>query len=270
MLSNRVTSIFLIVFITLGVSTAAQDVESRPRVEPSGGEGDAPQEVQARRVEADPRVVFMAPVEITPGDPASARTVSGVELFGTIGGFISGRHGLTRVTLRPAEGSRQQFLASDIDELVIEPGTLSRIGMVREATSTVRKIRRDDLWARIDHDVVVFHRVAWPKPSDARLLQLVNPGFASRIRVYHLISATSGTWTIAGVPVAGGESKAFAVIKDGGEPMRVDRRHYERRDFDLLFGDCPEMLQGAAASNRNFHRFAQHTFVYDQLCGKQE
>jgi hypothetical protein len=177
---------------------------------------------------------------------------------------------VTRVAIRPADQNAQKFRAADLDELVVEPGTLARIGMVRQATSTLRKVARNDLRSRTGHDVAIFHNVAWPRPSDARLLQLVNPGFASRVRVYHLINAHSATWTIAGIPIAGDESKSFAVVKDDGEPMRVEGRHYERRDFDLLFGDCPEMLQQEISSDRNFQHFAQHAFIYDRLCGRAE
>jgi hypothetical protein len=268
--STRTFSTVMIVCFTFVLFTATVTaIDSPPQVETSGGDAEAATQVQVQHVELDPRVAFMAPIELTPADPASVRTVGGVEISGTIATIISGRHGLTSITLRPADGKRQKFRAADIDELVVEPGTIARLSMVMSATSTLRKVARNDLRSTLDHDVVVFHNVAWPKASDARLLQLVNPGFASRVRVYHLISAMSATWTIAGVPVAGDESKAFAVIKDGGEPMRVSGRHYEQRDFDLLFGDCPEMLQLEISSDRSFHRFAQHAFLYDRLCGRE-
>jgi hypothetical protein len=269
--STRAVSTFVIACITILFPTAAvAGVDSSPQVETSGGNPEAARDVQAPRVELDQRVAFMAPVEITLGDPAWVRTVRGDEVSGTITGLVSGRHGVTRVSLKSADGNSQKFRAADLEELVVEPGTLARIGMVRQATSTLRKVALNDFRSRVNHDEAVFHSIDWPKRSDARLLQLVNPGSASRIRVYHLVNATSGTWVIGGIAVAGDESKAFAVVKDGGDPLRVEGRHYERRDFDVMFADCPEMLQEAVSSERNFHRFAQHVLVYDRLCGKTE
>lgn len=88
----------------------------------------------------------------------------------------------------------------------------------------MRKAFRGSLPRRIDHDQLVFRRFAWPRPSDSVLLQLVKPGFDSRIGVYDLQRAKKGTISVFGLPITGDESKAFGVVKDHGEPLSVTSR----------------------------------------------
>jgi hypothetical protein len=214
-----------------------------------------------------PRVGFMAPV-MWPGGtpPATVRTTGDEMLQGKITTLIFTRHGLSRLTLQQEGGSKRRFRAAEVDKVVIDLDDVAYVGMLLEATTTVRKAFRGSLSQRIDHDQVVFQRFAWPKPSDSVLLQLVNPGFDSRIEVYYLQNAKKGTIVVLGLPIAGDESKAFVVVKDRGEPLRVSSRHY-RDQFDLLFGDCPEMLQRREAADRDFDSFARHVWLYDHLCG---
>jgi hypothetical protein len=215
-----------------------------------------------------PWIGFMAPT-VGPGSlgPATVRTTGDEVLQGKVATLLFTRHGLSRLTLQQEGGNKRRFRAAEVDEVVIDLGVAAHVGMLLEATTTVRKAFRGSLPQRIDHDQVVFRRFAWPRPSDSVLLQLVNPGFDSRIGVYYLQSAKKGSITVLGLPITGDESKAFVVVKDHGEPLSVTSRHYARDQFDLLFGDCAEMLQRQEAADRDFDSFARHVWLYDQLCG---
>ena len=59
---------------------------------------------------------------------------------------------------------------------------------------------------------------------------------------------------------------AFLVVKDGEEAVRVTQRRYRKDVFPEIFADCPELLSRYQGDMRKFKFFAEHVFLYDQLC----
>ena len=110
-----------------------------------------------------------------------------------------------------------------------------------------------------------FEGLSWPDSSKGALLQVVNPGFDSAIRVYALPNAKEGVYSTGRLALFGDEASAFAVVKDGGDAFKVRKRSY-RQSFVTLFGDCEPMLDRFSRADRKFRNFAAHVYFYDKVC----
>lgn len=93
-------------------------------------------------------------------------------------------------------------------------------------------------------------------------MQLLNPGFDTKLKVYDLPNAKSGETSIGGIAVGGDKATAYLVVKNG-ESLKITKKKYKKQDFKLLFSDCPKILEN---NEPNFKEFATHVFFYDQLC----
>ena len=121
----------------------------------------------------------------------------------------------------------------------------------------------------INREWVILERALLPQKKDKyALFQLINPGFDSRIKVYHNIIANKTTGLdIGGVPVTGNVERSYIVSKDG-QKTRLVRKSGFLKDFEELFADKPELLE-AIDKRPKFKYFASYVLAYDQL-GKDQ
>lgn len=221
---------------------------------------------QARR----PQVGFLTPLGEPSGPYLILQTQDGRVLEGEIVRATNRFGSLTKLTFRTEDGRRYKLKATEIDAVIMPISAPYRAAMVGSATETLEKIWKTDFDRIFEVDELVFHSVRHPKSERVALRQLVNPGFDHRLRVYFLPSSTEGISIWDGIPVFGDMPKAFLVVKDDGETVRVNQGDYRKEWFERLFGDCPEVLELYKGDRRKFKFFAEHTFVYDQACPTPE
>ena len=99
------------------------------------------------------------------------------------------------------------------------------------------------------------YRTVTVSPGEERLLQVLNLGFDSRMKVYRRPTPL-GFFDV--------ESQSFLVVKDGGEPVLVKPRNYDEV-YGELYGDC-ELLNSYERKHRKFSRFAEHLYMYHRFC----
>ena len=104
----------------------------------------------------------------------------------------------------------------------------------------------------------VFRTITTSK-GKTRLLQVLNVGFDSRMQVVKS-------------PVLFGaldrEREVYLVMKDGGEPVLVNKGNY-REVYEELFGDCPA-TQSYEKKLRKMDNFSEHLFMYHRFCPPEE
>lgn len=142
--------------------------------------------------------------------------------------------------------------------------------MIAESTESIKKIIKTDFKEIIEREYIIYEQALLPKKKDKyRLLQLLNPGFDHRIKVFQDPNAkeTAGI-KIGGAKLVGGEDKSFLVVKDGAKSEKITKGKYKKQ-FQILFGDC-DLASVMDNSKMKFKNFAAHVFVYDQICGEKE
>jgi hypothetical protein len=205
--------------------------------------------------------------------PVNARlvTADGKVFWGQLAGELQGLKGTYRVDLYDENGEVLSFFANEVREifLPLEGPMLGLVhaAMVIDGVSTIEKAIRTDYQAIKELDALHFDGVRWPGRQEAILLQRVNPGFDSAIRVYALRNAREWTFFFDDLPISGDEQKRFLAVK-GDKTFSILKKSY-RHEFPILFGDCDALLEQVPPRKRKFRRFADHVAAYEQLCGPE-
>ena len=170
---------------------------------------------------------------------------------------------LTSISIRDETGNRIKYSAADILELKVKAGKFPQLRMISVCPRNIRGMLRVDFEDVVTREYIIFQRALRPKKDGYGLYQPVNPGFDNRIKVYdHPSGFKSRT------DATGGRLKdhSFVVVKEGQRSLVVKRKLYQDQ-FERIFEDCPKFFRYYPGVEPRFEDFAQHLFVYDQLCG---
>lgn len=97
------------------------------------------------------------------------------------------------------------------------------------------------------------------------LLQLLNPGFANKIKVFFDPYA-SETMAVGfgGITVAGGDAKSYYFKKGDSVAFKLQKKNYEE-EFENLYGDCPE-LKKEFTKKLGWSNVEKHVYFYSENC----
>jgi hypothetical protein len=105
------------------------------------------------------------------------------------------------------------------------------------------------------------------KGDKIRLMQLLNPGFDSKLKVFadpNPNRETSGIG-IAGVKLTGGIDKSYLFVQNSQKAILVKKGSY-KKNFEELYKNCPAMVAGFTGEKIKWEDVAGHVFAYDQIC----
>jgi hypothetical protein len=94
-------------------------------------------------------------------------------------------------------------------------------------------------------------------------MQLVNPDFSSKIRVYHdpYASETMG-FQVGGVQLTGGLDKSY-YLNVNGKTQRYFKSDYDKT-VKTLFASCPALFK--KFEDTKWKDFPDHVFFFDTEC----
>lgn len=200
------------------------------------------------------------------GNECVVRLQSGDEIHGTFAGGVYVNNGLTRLKVKLENGENAKFVPEEVASLSVKASGLMKLYMISEAGSSIKELANSDFNDIVDREWVEFETATTPRQKETRrILQLLNPGFDSRIKVFAEPNAKTGGLAIGGIQVTGGEDRAYLFVKGGEKAFKVKKGSY-RENFQELYSDCPEMLAHFQGDKIRWDDLALHVFVYDQLC----
>ena len=103
------------------------------------------------------------------------------------------------------------------------------------------------------------------KKTRTLLLQLLNPSFSAKVKIYHDPHAkeTLGAG-IGGIKVAGGHAKSYYIKKGDNTAYKVLKKTY-KEEYKMIFEDCSSLVEQIDA-NRNWVDFVGHIYQYATDC----
>jgi len=204
---------------------------------------------------------FVTPLTTISG-PAEVTTLDGKVISGKVKSASFGTNGMMSFTVKDEEGNKTKYKAADVQQLKLKVDGLAKLEITAEQTSNIEKLANSNFKEVIEREFIYWQRVKQVGKDKYLLLQLLNPGFDSKLKVYDLPNSKSGETSIGGIAVSGDEATAYLVVKNG-ESLKITKKKYKKQDFALLFSDCQKIIDN---NEPNFKEFATHVYFYDQLC----
>ena len=166
------------------------------------------------------------------------------------------------VIVKTPDGKTIEYVAADILEMGFPPADVAKGIAVKETMGSVFRAKNSDI-KQISRDTVIFYHEYLDDQKRDVLLQLLNPGFDHKIRVYHDPSAnqTSGVG-LGPVMITGGLDKSY-YIRRNNTAYRLRKGDYET-EFKKLYADCPALTTKYPASA--WRDLVRHVYDYDQNC----
>jgi len=215
---------------------------------------------------------FVTPLEeedyaVIFNQPCTVSLTNGKELTGKfVGG--SGTNGyLNAITIKLDNGEKLKLKPGEINKFIVKTSGLAKLALITESTSSIKEVTSTDFEEIVNRDHFIFETaLSHNKEGKVRLLQLLNPGFDSKIKVYANPNAneTMGLG-LAGVKITGGKDKSLLFVKDDSKAVIVRKGDY-KDSFVELYATCPKMIEVFKGEKLKWQDVAAHVFVYDQIC----
>lgn len=208
---------------------------------------------------------FLTPVSTLTGD-ARVETNDGTLVEGDIRTALFSGKGLKSFRIKDATtGEVSKFKAEEIKSLRVKMDGWGKLATFANQTSSLQKLSQANFDEAVDREYIYYHTVQWPGTKDKYMLaQLLNPGFDHVMKVYDYPSKKTASVGVAGMTVAGGNTKSF-VVSVGDETIMVEKGKYAKDHFDQLFSDCGK-LNTLERSEKEWRDFAAHVFINDTEC----
>ncbi len=178
--------------------------------------------------------------------------------------MTGGMNGMLSLTLKDTvTGEKVKYKIPDMKEVGVWAKGMSKLKAITsslESTNSLKDATRTD-YSMLDADYYIFRRVV-DKKGKPRILQLLNPGFDSKMQAYADPRAkqTGGTKLTGGL--TGGLDKSYYVTRGGAYGVYVEKGKY-KKSMSSIFDGCSELLK---KFDTNFKDFAKHVHYFENEC----
>lgn len=218
---------------------------------------------------------FSIPLEGFSTKKTAYLTMSDGTVFeGTLSSFTRKKGLIETVKMKNAKGEKLKITPSNISYMYLAPSDLAKFGAALEQINNVNNWEKETN-SKINAELmkegyVYFEKIPTQvkKNTQDLMLQLINPSFASKIRVYHdpFAQETMGL-AVGDITVVGGLDKSYYIKKEGDKSAyRLFKNDYKDQ-FKTLFGDCPEFM-AKYSDNIKWSDLETHIFEYTQMTCK--
>lgn len=102
------------------------------------------------------------------------------------------------------------------------------------------------------------------KSKQTLMMQLLNPSFSSKVKVYHDPYAKETTAVgFGGITVAGGDAKSYYVSSGGKTAFKLEKKNYDE-EFSKVYGKCKAIQQ--KFDKVKWSQFEEHVYVHSTDC----
>jgi hypothetical protein len=201
-------------------------------------------------------------------NPCIVFLASGEEINGKIG-TMSGSNGyISAITIKLDNGEKMKLKPEDISRILVKADKLLKLMMMSESTSSIKEMTKTNFNDVIKTDYIIFETaMRHNKAGNLRLMQLLNPGFDSKLKVYGDPNPNRKTQGIgiAGVKLTGDIDKSYLFVQNDEKAVLVKKGSY-KKDFEELYKNCPKMLEAFAGEKLKWQDVAGHVYAYNFIC----
>jgi hypothetical protein len=142
-------------------------------------------------------------------------------------------------------GKELDFKPEQVKSMYLPTSGWDKFARTADVIDRPSKWSRADVDARrLSKDYAYFEKgeVILKKGKQTLMLQLLNPTFSGRVKVFHdPFAQETNRVGVGGITVAGGDDKSYYVQKGNDPAFKLSKKEYSKA-FKLLFGDCKMIM----------------------------
>lgn len=171
---------------------------------------------------------------------------------------------LKSFSFKTENGVKHKFRADQIIEVRARLTRVAKAATISDdATKSIKSAVTTDYAGIVSANLVRFNSVVYNKKNGKKaLLQLVNYGFDQKLKVYPDPNSESGTTSIDGVAVSGGQIRTYFIVK-GDESFTIDKKSYKKL-YNTIFNDCDAMK--VDHKSISIENLSEDILKYNQFC----
>lgn len=193
----------------------------------------------------------------------------GTKVEGTIDDIDRKKGLIEEVTILPTgQKKKKTFEPKDIKTMYLPASGYNKLNSQLEQSFNAQKWKSNDVNMDIINKGYGYFekvKVKIKKDTEDLLMQMVNPSFSSKIKVFHdPLAQESMRFGVAGITMAGGDDKSYYVQVGNNIAERIKKKEYDD-EYLNLYKSCPELLKKIKDDHR-WVNFDKHLLEYTTSC----
>lgn len=173
---------------------------------------------------------------------------------------------IKEVKIMDGAGKKVKYKPEDIAHMYLPSSGWDKMGNAMDFLNDAQRWDNDDLdQSMISQGYVYIEQseVMIKKKRETLLVQLLNPHFSSKIKVYHdPFAKETMSVGVAGITLAGGLDKSYYVKKESAKAaVRLKKKNYDE-EFKGFYSSCSKV----AKMKPQWSEFVSHVYTYANDC----
>lgn len=193
----------------------------------------------------------------------------GSEVTCTIKKLSRSKGQIDDIKLEDLDGKKIKISPEEVSHMYLPPSSMGKLANFNDFMGDATQWGNTD----VDNDIIskgyaYFEKVeAKIKKKTMTLnMQLINPSFSNKIKVYiDPLAKESASIGIGGIDVAGGNDKSYFIKKvNENSAYKIEKKNYDE-EFKMIFSDCPSLIE-KYGDNPKWSDLATHIYEYTNAC----
>lgn len=177
---------------------------------------------------------------------------------------------ISQLKVVTADGAKIKIKPEDIDHMYIPPSDFAKFIQTVDAATDLTKLQDGELsdehlkngYLYMESSNVQINK----KKTQYCMLQVRNPTFSKKVKVYHdPFAAETASVGVGPMTLAGGDDLSYYIKKEGEDIARRIRKKDYRKNMEELFPECPDVLV-KYGEKPIWSQFEQFIYDYSTMC----
>lgn len=191
--------------------------------------------------------------------------IDGKEIKGTLKD-IDRKKGLIKfVKIEDGNGQKHKLKAASIKDMYLPPSGLDKLGKALDFLLDVQKWNDEKLDQDLLNQGYVYFEntnVKIKKKEMTLLMQLLNPSFSKKVKVYHdPLAKETMSVGVGSVTVAGGKAKSYFLKVGDDAAYKLEKKRY-KKEFVPLWKKCDAVVK--KYTEIKWNELTQHIIDYTE------
>jgi len=204
------------------------------------------------------------------GSSCSAQLKTGDKVEGMLKGLSVTNGNIYGVIIKQENGQKIKLKKGQLESFLVKYSGFTEMAAVPSKTVTRNKMSFSTPGNVAEAEYIVFETVNTGKLSGELLLQLLNPGSGSKIKVYAYETDNGNSVSITDdkkgtVSFTGRAAITYLIVKPGEKPVKIQKSNFRGR-LKEIFSDCPVMMSKINDDRMSWNDLAEYIYAYNTDC----